>query len=101
MPKECNSRHTSAERENHSVVEAKQNQSAGARMEGSTKSSRSNGPTHKKLAESRWKKQSMSCYFGRRAGKPNANIRKRPIESAEAGKAETNRAVVTERPAPI
>ena len=56
---------------------------------------------HKKLAESRRKKQSMSCYFGRRAGKPNANIRKRPIDNAEAGKAETNRAVVTERPAPI
>ena len=35
------------------------------------------------------------------AGKPNANIRKRPIDNAEAGKAETNRAVVTERPAPI
>ena len=34
-------------------------------------------------------------------GKPNANIRKRPIENAEAGKAETNRAVVKERPALI
>ena len=40
---------------------------------------------HKKLAESRWKKQSMSCFFGRRAGKPNAIIRKRPIVNAVAG----------------
>ena len=31
-------------------------------------------------------------------GKPNANIRKRPIENAEAGKAETNKAVVTKDP---
>ena len=42
---------------------------------------------HKKLAESRRTKQSMSCFFGRRAGKPNANIRKPPIGNAEAKKA--------------
>ena len=43
----------------------------------------------------------MSCFFGRRAGKPNAIIRKRPIENALAGKAEANKAVVKKRPATI
>ena len=53
---------------------------------------------HKRLAECRRKKQSMSCVFGRRAGKPSAIIRRRPIVYAAAGKAEANNAVVNKDP---
>ena len=37
----------------------------------------------------------MSCFFGRRAGKPSAIIRKRPIVYAVAGIAEASNAMVS------
>ena len=47
---------------------------------------------HKKRAECRRKKQSASCFFGRRAGNPSAKVTKRPIEHAVADKAENSNA---------
>ena len=56
---------------------------------------------HKILAECRWKKHSMSCFFGRRAGTPSAIIRKRPIVNAAAGIAEGQQCRGQQRPATI
>ena len=57
-------------------------------------------PTHE-TGGMPWEEAEYVMFLREEGGKPNANVRKRSIENAEAGKAETNRAVVKERPAPI
>ena len=91
----CSRTLTSIKQRNHQMLSKHrktkgQNQS---QISGDEKPKKLTSP-NRRLAECRWKKQSMSCFFGRRAGKPNAIIRKRPIENAVAGEVEANKTVV-------
>ena len=85
----CSCTLTPVKQGNYPKVEAPQSQSVKTRVERATmKSRRQRTNPHKELAECRRKKQSMSCFFGRRAGNPSAIIRKRSIVHAIAGSVE-------------
>ena len=64
------------------------------RISGDEKPKKCTNP-NKILEECRWKNQSMSCFFERRAGNPSAIIRQRSIVHAIAGRSESNNAVVS------